>query len=265
MNLRKISGDRNVLSGIALVALLLVFFVVLISGVTAKYTQNTNGENVVVSKEFYFTGNLLSESGSSYMLNTGSKSVTFTLGNNLDKLRFSEDDINYTVTVTCDGTAKTVENGTLEGGKVSVDTITVDDLENGKTYIVTATGTAGYEATLSASFTVADDGKKVYKHLDTTNPAFVLLTVWTENVKGNAVVKVTKAGLIPDNTDAVMASVKNYGTDGYGIFEFNDGASFAGNAYASRTYRFFVNDATGISVDDFDVTVDGQVAANNTP
>lgn len=221
----------------------------------------------MVAKEFYFTSNLLTESGKSYTLNPGTDKITFTLGNNIDALRFSEVNIKYTVTVTCDGETVSIKNGngTLEtGDNPVIKNIELDNLESGKTYRVKAVGENGYKVTLTADFTVADDGSKVYKHLDTTDPAFVLLTVWTENVRGDAKIDINKAGLIPDNTDTVMASVKNYANSNYARFEFTDEDSF-GVKYASRTYRFFIDDATDVTAEDFIVTVGGHRAEENTP
>ena len=265
MKKRILRSKRDAASLISIVMLLAVFFTALIGGVSAKYTQSGSNENAVVAKEFYFTSNLLTESGKSYTLNPGTDKITFTLGNNIDALRFSEVNINYTVTVTCGEKPVSTKNGTLKtGNSPKIENIELDNLENGKTYKVTAVGQNGYKVTLKADFTVADDGSEVYKHLDTTNPAFVLLTVWTENVSGVAKIDINKAGLIPDNTDTVMASVKNYANSNYATFEFTDRESFDVK-YASRTYRFFIDDVTGITVNDFDVTVDDHVAEANTP
>ena len=188
------------------------------------------------------------------MLNSNATSISFTLGNNIDDIRFAEDDINYTVTISggaMEGASEGTLTGTLKTGAVSIDTLTLSNLERGKTYTVTAIGKAGYEKTLSATFTVSGDEENVYKHL-ADHGAYYLLTVWTENVSGNAMNITFPDGLVPDNTDDVMKNVKNLKSDVYEKDSFIDSTSFT-SAYSSHQYRFFKDGAGAITVKDFEV------------
>ncbi|MBE6642445.1 MAG: hypothetical protein E7615_02185 [Ruminococcaceae bacterium] len=240
-----------------------------VGGVFAKYIYNTDGMNVVSAKEFYFTSNLLAEGNQKYVLNpnpdTETANISFTLGNNADKLRFSQDNISYSVTVeTKNGSpVPTViysdSEKVLNGGAVDSTTVTLNGLQMGETYTVTATGTAGYKQTLKAEFYVSAKNEVVHKHLDTSNDAFVVLTVWSENVKGELTIEVQKSGLIPDNTDSILGNVYNYLNGSYtemtGENAISDTQNFT-DTYSSYTYRFFVSDSTSYTVSDFNVYID---------
>jgi len=101
----KISRKKAIISAIAvalsLCALMTGMFV-------AKYLNERSSDNLVIAKNFYFTSNLLD--GKEHTLAPGSTSVTFTLGNHEDDLRYSEVDIDYTVTV------QRVQEATGSGG-----------------------------------------------------------------------------------------------------------------------------------------------------
>lgn len=280
-----------------IIALLLVAFLC-VGGISAKYIHQNSERNLFAAKEFYFTSDLLKEEGASYVLNSNTTSFTFTLRNNADELRFSEDDIAYTVTVTGKDlengdvtplinrgtdtpTSNEMENVKLAGDTVSVDTITVSNLVSGKTYEVTATGNAGYKTTLTATFTISDEGENIYKYLDTSNEAYVVLTVWTENIIGTVNISFPEVpGLIPDNTDVILRGVQNYQaadatqnlSDGYlAITAENpiaDAESFT-EEYSSRTYRFFIDEASDFNVEKFNVVlIQGEnqyIATSSTP
>lgn len=243
---------------------------VLVGGVTAKYINVREGQNVIAAKEFYFTSNLLADTGKEYQLNASATEISFTLGNNEDELRYSEDEISYTVEVDNGATLKILDatEGILENGKVSVDNIKLSGLERGKTYTVTAVGKAGYIKTLKATFKVTDNNENLYKYLDTTNGAYVLLTVWADNLKGNVSVEFPE-GLIPDNTDPIMRNVVNYSDASYKAAAFGDEKNYV-TEFASYTYRFFKDTAGDISIDDFvvkltDVSNVEHLADKSTP
>lgn len=246
---------RTVILSVLLVLLLAV------GGVFAKYVYDSGGMNLLSAKEFYFTSNLLAENTAKYVLNSTTTEVSFILGNNSDKLRFSQDDIKYLISVECKngGSEPTIiyadSEQVLSGGSVDNTTITLKNLEMGETYIVTAVGKAGYKQTLKAEFTVSDKEENIYKYLDTSNDAYVLLTVWTQNVKGELTISVTKNGLIPDNTDPVLREVYNYQSGEYGTMDITDSINFAA-AYSSYTYRFFISGSSSYSIDDFDVFIE---------
>ena len=256
-------------NGIYLAVLILVMIPVF--GVVAKYIYQNQDKGLFAAKEFYFTSNLLSEDAPEYKINSNATEVSFTLGNNADGLRFADDEITYSVTVE-PALEMTGADNKLENGQISTDTVTLKGLEKGVTYTVTATGKAGYKKTISASFTVGDNGENVYHYLDASNREYVLYTVWAENVKG-ALSANFPTGLIPDNTDLELRDIRNYENDTYVGKTFTDEESFTGN-YSSRTYRFFVDAAAGkkaadFKVDDFTAVItDSEVnhaAAAGTP
>lgn len=260
-------NKRNLFSVVAIVALLAVYVAVLVGGVDAKYVTQSGDENVLAAREFYFSSNILSEEGSAYTVNAGTNSTSFTLTNSADKLRHTEYDIRYEVTCNDEEVTITNGSGTLNGNAVSSATVIVSGLKGGNTYTVTAVGTGGdsgkdgYKKTLTATFTVMDDGK-IYKHLDTTNPAYVVLTLWTEDLNGNVTVSYDGENLIPDHTDNVLKSIYNYNSEKYGGFSFTD--TFE-KPYSSRTYRFFIAEPGTFSADQFTVTLGEKIAAPGTP
>jgi len=265
-----------------LVILLLLFVLAIGGGVLAKYVYSNDGENALVAKEFYFTSDLLTTDGEEYLLNHDTSSVTFSLGNNADKLRFSKDDINYTVQAN-QGTLSKSE-GTFQGDKVSTTEITLSNLKKGETYTVTVTGDTknsdsdreyGYRKVLKATFKLADDDKYVYKHIETDalKDTYAVLTVWTGNVIGDLKISYKGQDLIPDSTDDVLNEVYNFADGEYGAFEVADEDNF-GKPYSSKAYRFFVDKNENplilgeLTEDDFVVTlIDGSntyLAQNGT-
>lgn len=240
----------------------LVVLLFTVGGVFAKYIYNSGGMGLLSAKEFYFTSNLLTENTAKYVLNSQTTEISFALGNNADKLRFSQDDIKYSITVGCkSGDSYPEENikyadseQVLSGGSVDTTSITLKGLTMGETYTVTATGKAGYKQTLKAEFTVSDKEENVHMHLDTSNDAFVLLTVWTHNMTGPLTV-ITPAGLIPDNTDPILRKVYNYSGTEYGAVQFTDNTNFT-EAYSSYTYRFFISEDKSYDINkDFNVFI----------
>ena len=240
----------------------LVVLLFTVGGVFAKYIYNSGGMGLLSAKEFYFTSNLLTENTAKYVLNSKTTEISFALGNNADKLRFSQDDIKYSITVGCkSGDSYPEENikyadseQVLSGGSVDTTSITLKGLTMGETYTVTATGKAGYKQTLKAEFTVSDKEENVHMHLDTSNDAFVLLTVWTHNMTGPLTV-ITPAGLIPDNTDPILRKVYNYSGTEYGAVQFTDNTNFT-EAYSSYTYRFFISEDKSYDINkDFNVFI----------
>lgn len=252
-----------------LCSLLLVAVAAYAGGSTyARYVHENQGKGVVIADEFYFTSDYLTRDGASYTLNPGTNAITFELRNYADELRSSDMDIKYIVTVTetDTDTSKTIK-GTIPGqlNQGNKTTITLNEangiaIENGKTYTVSATGSNGYAETLSATFTVANAENGVYKYLEQTNE-YVLLTVWTENVTGDAQISFP-GGLIPDNTDPILSNVKTVD------LRFTDKSSFSNtdNNYSSKTYRFFKESAGGnVTAVQFEVSVGQTLASEKTP
>ena len=240
---------RSILLFFAAVALLIGVGVV-----SAKYIAQKQDEDMLRAKIFYFTSNLLREGGAHYVLNAKATEIPLTLGNNLDEIRCAEDNISYTITVEGGATINgaTTVTGALTGKTVSVETLTLKNLEVGKTYTVTATGTAGYEKTISATFKVSDNQENVYMHL-ADHGEYYLFTVWTDNVSGTDMKISFPDGLVPDNTDPVMAGIKNFKDSKYTAQQFTDNTSFV-TTYSSHQYRFFKeSSAVSVTVNQFEV------------
>ena len=262
----KLNNDGRKSGILFVVIVLTILSTVLAGGVLAKYIMNSDDEpkNTIVAKEFYFTSDMLTEDGESYILSPGddsTASITFTIGNNADELRFSEDDINYEVSISNGGLIDTT-SGTLKAGDTlnSSEDITISGLAKGESYTVTAIGRAGYEKTLTATFNVADDDKVMYKSVSQTNH-YVLLTVWTKNVIGYVGIK-TPEKLITDETDPSI--ITNSSSEFPGIPDgiIVDVNSFI-SAYSSHTYRFFKTTSNVYDADDFDVLLRSSNEADN--
>lgn len=247
---------------IALILVLAVLLSAALWGVAAKYIQQSGTDSLVKAPEFYFTSDFLVEGGAVYDLNPGTTHVTFVLKNHEDSLRFSPGTVAYSVTADAgtfvQGNPEPVQlvQGTIpETGDV---TITLYGLANGGSYTVTAVGECGYQKTLTATFRVKAGDTAAYKHVDNSNGAYVLLTVWTTNSGGQVSITFPN-GLIPDATDPVLSGIRNYN----GSYQ---GGTYALNtleAHSSYTYRFFKDSAyTG---GEFTVTVGGTPAQTKQP
>ena len=221
-----------------LIALLAVCLVSFGAGrVYAKYIREQQGEGLVKAQEFYFTSDYLTTTGETYILNADTQSISFQLRNYDDSLRWSEHDVSYVVTasdgaqlkLTEDGTASAQLTGSISTGEAKSVNMILTGLQAGESYHVTATGSAGYQETLQATFTVDENKTGLYKHVDTTSDAYVLLTVWSEGIVPGEVTIAYPAGLVPDNTNPEMAAAKTNGNS----------FAVAFKSYQSRTYRFF--------------------------
>ena len=96
----------------------LLLGLLVLAGVVAKYVREDSDKNIFAAKEFYFTSNLLTADEAEYRLNADATSVSFTIGNNADKLRFAEDDVEYKISVNEGATIDKAE-GILQKGKYS--------------------------------------------------------------------------------------------------------------------------------------------------
>ncbi len=197
----------------------------------AKYINEKSSDGLVIAKNFYFTSNLLD--GKTHTLAPGTTTVTFTLGNPEDDLRFSEMDIEYKVTVDNNSVEVKRGTGTLAKGSVKDAEVKLSNLQPG-TYTVTAVGKGGYTKTLTATIKVPAEEAKLYYYEDSSAGDYTLLTVWNE---GDAAGEVTIAYTgIPDNTNPNM-------TD----WTTNSSASnIAIGPHESKVFRFFK--ATDITV-----------------
>ena len=229
-------------------------------GVSAKYAQQREQELLVQAELFYFTSDRLMENGEDYTMNPDTTSIRFSLNNFADSRRSSECDIQYTVYI---NEEQYGETGLLQPILNPSDEITFP-VQPGNTYVVRVEGDAGYTKTLSATFTVLAEPAGFYKHLDTSSPSFVLLTVWTQNLAGDVTVAFP-ADLIPDGTDSALATVNNYNLQ---TKEYSGATTPAVyfSEYSSRTYRFFRDDPTiAYNIEQFTVTMGSAEAKPGTP
>ncbi len=218
---RNCKGQKKRL-GAAALGVCLVLLVALIGAAIARYQRAFRSEGSVRAQEFYFTSDFLD--GGTHTLAPGSTSVTFTLGNHADELRFSEMDITYEVTVN-NGATVEQPNGTLAKNTKADAAITISNLQAG-TYTVTAVGTGGYSKTLTATIVVPAETAQLYQHQDSVPGEYLLLTVWNEGDKPGTVT-VTYTG-IPDNTNPNMTDWRTNSTQTVTL-----------EPHTSKVFRFF--------------------------
>ena len=249
-----ISSSYIRLSVYVLAAFAVLFLIV---GILAKYVHNNSSTSVALAHEFYFESDYLTEEGKIYEISADAELITVRLQNYPDSLRFASDDIDYKVVVTEDGNPISVDDseGELKGNKSSSKNIEIPVI-SGKTYEVVATGDAGFVKEISATFVVREKEQVVYKSVENFNE-YVLLTVWTLDLKGDVSITFPSA-LIPDNTDDIMKNVKSAAPS------FVDDVNFT-ESYSSHTYRFFKSSAGDISAESFAVTCNGKTATIKIP
>ncbi len=192
----KINRKKVIISTIAVVLSLCVLTVGMIF---AKYLTERDSDGVVVAKNFYFKSSLLD--GKEHTLAPGSTSITFTLGNHEDDLRYSEVDIEYTVTVDNGAEITSGGEGILYSGSINDAEVTISNLQVG-IYHIKAVGKGGYTKTLSATIVVPEKETMIYYNIDDSAGDYTLLTVWNEGDKAGDVT-ITYKG-IPDNTNPNM-------------------------------------------------------------
>lgn len=213
-------------------AVLLIVLLTLAGGVVSKYVNSREVDAYVTAPAFYFESNYLTEDNHEYKLNAGTTSLQIELYNFENELRVSEVDCTYTVSVETKDTNFSPPSQTLEAeatGEGRTTSFTLNGLKNGCSYTVTVTADGGYVKTLSATFTVAPDTNGFYMNVDDSDPDFVILTIWTENVSGTVDVTFPD-GLIPDTTDPTLRTITS------GSKTFRVGTM---GTYSSRSYRFF--------------------------
>lgn len=230
-----------------------ILILLIIGSVLSKYVYNNKGQSLIAAHEFYFTSDYLTEENQEYILSPDTTEVQITLKNHEDNLRFSSDEVKYSVLVN----GNEIEKGSLKANQKSSDKISISGLQNGETYEIVAIGSAGFKKTIKATFRVLAENGKVYKSVKNTDE-YVLLTVWAEALSGNLTVDFSDASVIPDNTNAIMANTKT--SDG----SFTDKVNFK-EKFSSHSYRFFKSTSESVSVNSFDVTLNGVKATTKNP
>lgn len=217
MNTNKIKKRKHSKSrGANKIVAFLVLFCIGIGGISmisAKYIkQTTTDKNAATAKEFYFESDLLD--GNTHKVtptDNGRANVTIRLKNYVDELRYSETEINYNVTVKETGSDTKAENITIKnesgtittGAKHNAD-VELSNLEEGKSYIVTATTDNIYKKTLKGTIEVSKPDTDINASVhDETQ--YIEVTIWTNDYSGDVTLKYgSNIGLIPDNTDTTL-------------------------------------------------------------
>lgn len=214
------------------------FFIAISSVLTAKYLSERKHDNAAEALVFYFESDHLTAAGSSseaYVLKEGVYTISFDIRNYPDELRYAQTDIRYTVTLTKDGEQVGTQSGSLAGGGQSKDNIQFE-VEEAGTYVATAKATAPYVKTLQASFTVKPASKTFsYSVSDNAGSPFLKVEVTSQNYAGDVVISYP-AGVLPDNTDPLLAgagsgactvALKPHGSYTFLFFKSNPSASYA--------------------------------------
>lgn len=250
---------------VALYIVLGIVLCALVGNAFAKYFQMSTNPSTFKAMDFYFTSELLDEE--THMLSPGSTSISFSLRNYADALRISEVEVGI-IEVLITGHGDPVitydaAQSTLGASIPNELNVTVSGLVPGNTYVITATatggrlnGVGGYEQTISGTIIVPETENALYTYFQNQG-SYVLLTVWSAGYRGNVTIDIPD-GVIPDNTDAVMAAAMTGG-------EFEDATTFTDKAYASHTYRFFVT-GEPVTANSFTVQYDnGKIAGYKVP
>ena len=221
----------------------LVFFLAIIitfiNVVMAKYVESQEKETLYVAESFYFESDLLTNDADTktYTYQKGKDNIQVVLKNNIDDLRYSDVDIEYTVRITdLNGTeVKSPITGTLNKGSINTQTVNFTDLATGS-YTVIATATAPYEKTIKANFVIEAQNSNVsYDVTDIENSSVAQLTVTTNDYNGN--VKITwPKGVAPDSTNSNFEDINT----GYN----SSNKTISVNSKSETIIQFFKQDSS---------------------
>lgn len=240
---RQSDNRRGRMMRIAIPVCILLFMTVLVA---AKFIHTTQKDDSVTAKDFYFTSDILD--GQTHTIaateTNGTAKLVFSLKNHVDELRYSQVDVNYTVSakdsagvpVTLTGSNSANVTGTLSAGSVQDQQVTITGLEPGKTYTVTALTENYYKAVLTGTVQVKAADEAVYSTVR-DGGAYIEVSVWTVDYSGQVSLSYP-AGLIPDNTGDLL---KNAKTAASGTADVSLGTM---NAGTSHVLRFFKPDSS---------------------
>ncbi len=219
-----------------------ILLILLIAGVSARYVKTDEQNDSAVAKDFYFTSDIL-DGGTHTITATqanGTAKLELTLMNHADDLRFSQTDIEYSVSVKENGSdtelataaAGTNITGTIASGAGNDQKVTVTGLEPGKTYKVTATTDNIYSKTLTGTVKVNSSDSSLYGSINDKGE-YIEVAVWTKDYSGSVEVAAASS-LIPDNTDRYMTSAGIGSTVTVSDWKKD----------TSHAFRFFKNDSS---------------------
>lgn len=163
----------------------------------AKYVTEQGKQSTVVSDNFYFTSDYLSESAIPEHKIYGD-SVSFEIRNYIDSSRVNASDIVYTVTANV-GTLSS-EGGTLIGGTENCAKITLTYSGEEKEIIVTVKSSSPYVKELKAKFIFAESVMR-YEITDSAGSYYAELYIHTANEAKTVTVNWDKAELLIDETN----------------------------------------------------------------
>ena len=166
----------------------------------AKYVTEQGKQSTVVSDNFYFTSDYLSESTMIPEHKIYGSNVEFEIKNCIDSLRTNAADIEYTVSAS-DGTLSS-GGGTLIGGteKCAKITLTYSGEEAEKEITVTVTSSSPYVKELKAKFVFTKPVLR-YEITDSVGSYFAELYIHTANEAKTVTVNWDKAELLIDETN----------------------------------------------------------------
>ena len=240
-----------------LVVLSTVLIVLSASVTLAKYARVDKDDDPVTPKSFYFESDILGDTNNVPAYYLGVNEIRISLMNFADSLRYSEVDITYDLTISEGGAVieeKSLRNQTLtavNNGPADAVTHIISGLAFGKTYTVTATATAPYAKTLTATFTVYDERNSVsYSVYPSTAEAqtatygdkVVYLEIKTNEV-GKKVAVYWQNGYVPDNAYGIQGDSQgtvdlNVELEPYSTYVLKFYKSNSATTYDST--RFFV-------------------------
>ncbi|MBR5253270.1 MAG: hypothetical protein IKV39_05285 [Clostridia bacterium] len=247
---------RKLNAAVAVYIIVGIILCALVGNALAKYFQTSSNPSTFKAMDFYFSSELLDEGV--HTLSPGVTEMEFTLRNYADTLRISEVDVKIT-DVTISGTAGAAvaydADITLKSNYLEQLAVKITGLVPGGEYNITATatggsenGVGGYVKTITGTIKVPAEENKLYKYFQNYG-SYVLLTVWAQGYQGDVKIDIPE-GVIPDNTDAVMADAVTGGI-------VTDTTTFNQNKYSSHVYRFFVTGGS-VTADSFVVKYAGE-------
>ena len=166
----------------------------------AKYVTEQGKQSTVVSDNFYFTSDYLSESTMIPEHKIYGDSVSFEIRNYIDSSRVNASDIVYTVTAT-DGTlsfdGRPLIGGTENCAKI---TLTYSGEEAEKEITVTVTSSSPYVKELKAKFVFTKPVLR-YEITDSAGSYYAELYIYTGDTAQTVTVNWDKAKLLIDETN----------------------------------------------------------------
>ena len=201
----------------------------------AKYVTEQGKQSTVVSDNFYFTSDYLSESTMIPEHKIYGDSVSFEIRNYIDSSRVNASDIVYTVTAT-DGTLSS-NGGTLIGGteKCAKITLTYSGEEAEKEITVTVTSSSPYVKELKAKFVFTKPALR-YEITDSVGSYYAELYIHTANEEKTVTVNWDKAVLLIDETNDFVIRGN--------LTAEKNSASVSIPAHTTVKIAFFKNDIT---------------------